>query len=95
MPLDRGQMGAIEAEMNGSRRIDPSKLGQENAGLKEIAGRLQKLSYREMAQLARFLDSKVRSECTNDFAEILLAWADEQLSEGRTKAPEHDGRGPG
>jgi predicted trehalose synthase len=58
-----------------SRRLDPER--RKDGALKELAGRIQSLSYRDMARLAELID-KAGSYAT---AEKLLKVAD-QLSEG-------------
>jgi hypothetical protein len=68
------------------RRIDPAAEQDRhmNAGLKELAGRLQKLSYRDMIAFAQHLHTALVNELgtpnltcgTSDIAQALLTVSD-------------------
>jgi hypothetical protein len=71
--------------MNGERRIELDRV--QNGALKQIAGLLQKLSYRDMQKLAQTFDAKNGADRTT--AERFLVVADEILAETETPAPSH------
>lgn len=74
-------MSHADGNIGGVRRItaDPKK-PDPDAALKEIAGRIQKLTYAEMTELTGMFENSVRGDGYDNFATILLTISDRILS---------------